>query len=142
MEKRRVSFVMGMFLMGILLVGHGITGNYLLGYREDACEDSSDCVGDEVCCLFYEESYGICDLKDNCAGILQASRTEKEVQKTEKVTKAVDESKMLTNSVSAYRSPVGDSRNYSFSAGLILLLLAVLVFMWDTGRTIVNKKKK
>jgi hypothetical protein len=142
MEKRRFPLFTGMVLMSLLLMGHGLTGDYLLGYRADACETTSDCSNNEVCCMFFEENYGICDEQKNCEAIKSVTREEKQGKISSLKPEGVDKKVMLTKAVSAQRSPVVPGKNYSIWAGLILLLLAVVIFMWDTGVKIRKSKKK
>jgi len=59
-------------LTAIFLLGHGITGFYLMDYSQTTCLADSDC--DDTCCPVYGEEYGLCDTDNNCDSIYAATK--------------------------------------------------------------------
>ncbi|MFH1972522.1 MAG: hypothetical protein ABIJ18_03540 [archaeon] len=59
-------------LTAIFLLGHGITGFYLMDYSQTTCLTDSDC--SDTCCPVYGESYGLCDSEGNCDSIYAATK--------------------------------------------------------------------
>ncbi len=69
MNKRMLVIFSAMFFMGMLLIGNGITGLYLLDFKQPPCDENFDCPESEVCCMFYEKEFGVCDMEDKCDAI-------------------------------------------------------------------------
>ena len=76
-NRLEVMGIVLLMLFGILFVGRGFSGMYLIDFDQQDCEDDSDCRSG-VCCDFYKESSGVCDLKENCNAIEQITKEEKE----------------------------------------------------------------
>jgi len=70
--KKQVTFaILSIFgLIGAFLIGHGISG--MITYEPlvgEICLIDDDCPGDQVCCLFSENKYGVCAAKNYCGEI-------------------------------------------------------------------------
>lgn len=74
-ENKFLTFSWVIFLfMGLLLISDSYTGHYLTDFPDkDVCLNDFDCVTPEVCCNFYGEDSGICDLPQNCVAIESAT---------------------------------------------------------------------
>ncbi len=129
------SLILGiaiLFFFGILFFGQGITGMYLLDFEKDFCSETQDCPGDYVCCGFYEENYGICEHKVNCAAIKRLTKEEKErvssdlgFNKPRQFTEE-DKQTMLKTLTTHMERPQSKSPYPSIITGGILLLLGII----------------
>jgi len=88
LNKKDRAMILGiavLFFFGMLLVGKGFTGMYLidvpsepLDLPQEACETNDHCESDQVCCMFYKENYGVCEKQDNCKAIAQVTKEYKQ----------------------------------------------------------------
>ncbi len=123
------AILAGLFFLGLLLVGNGMTGNYLLDFKQAMCDVDSDCLPNEVCCDFYDESYGVCDMQANCKSIESITQEEKGKISILK-PKKLDASTFLTKSTSSFRTPASRGKDYSLIAGFVMIVLVVVVMFW------------
>lgn len=65
-----------LFLLGIALLGNGITGFASLNKDFEYCNDNADCLNKMVCCKIYGSDRGLCDLSNNCDFIYETSKNE------------------------------------------------------------------
>lgn len=84
-EEVKVFFIVFLTLFGIIglsLIGFGITGKIVLDETvKPICSITEDCSNEDVCCLFYNESAGICHSSDMCEPIKTLTRQEKLTRK-------------------------------------------------------------
>lgn len=64
-------------VFGVFFIGQGITGFYLLDFEQTSCVTDDDC-GPKVCCMFFEEDYGVCDFEEKCTAIERVTMEEKQ----------------------------------------------------------------
>lgn len=66
-------------LTGIYFLGSGITGMVISDQTtKPICTTDNDCSAPDVCCLFYQESSGVCHEKEMCQSITEITMNEKE----------------------------------------------------------------
>lgn len=113
-------FVFGLMivvaLFGLFLVKDGITGMAVSESTTRAiCEFDSDCERNEVCCLFYNESAGVCHNEKACPAITELTKKESEGE---------------TAVVSLSDAETRIKRDYTFQiiAGLIFAAAAGMLF--------------
>jgi hypothetical protein len=72
MEHRNTAIVialMALLFFSSWLMGEGVTGLYLLDWEQNYCLSNADCYMGEVCCPFYNDQGGVCDLEEKCPSI-------------------------------------------------------------------------
>jgi len=110
-EEVRVFLVVFLTLLGIIglsLIGFGITGKIVLDETvKDMCSFDANCSNEDVCCLFYNESAGICHSSDMCGLV-------KNITKQERLTR-----EDILSRVSV-ASPTNNKYVYSIISGLII----------------------
>lgn len=120
------------FFLGILLIGRGFTGMYLIDFEQEYCSNDEDCLAGEVCCNFYKEDSGVCDEKSNCKAIEQITKEEKERISSslslEEEYKFTEEDKLrVTKQISTHIEKPMTKNNYaSIIVGAVLLILGVI----------------
>ncbi|MBR9705485.1 hypothetical protein GOV14_00460 [Candidatus Pacearchaeota archaeon] len=70
-----VLVLLALLVFGVGLMGLGITG---LVVKDETvgvlCLNDSECEGIGVCCPFYDESMGVCHVKEMCESILEVTQ--------------------------------------------------------------------
>lgn len=120
-----------LFFLGVLLVGRGFTGMYLIDFEQEYCSNDEDCITGQVCCNFYKENSGVCDKKNNCKAIEQITREEKEKISSDlglEEYRFTEEDKLrVTKQISSHiERPMTKSNYASVVVGVILLILGVI----------------
>jgi len=115
------------FLAGLLLFGKGLTGLYILDFKQPPCDEDKDCAKGEACCYFYKENFGVCDKKSECAAIESVTFNARHstyylMEKTEKY-------KLFSMTSKHLEGPSKQSSLYSAVAGLLLILVAIFGFL-------------
>ena len=115
-----VSVLIAFLFASFFLTGIGITGLYLMDFKQNYCSEDTDCSQDEVCCRFYNNLGGVCDLKEKCSAIYQLT-----MDLGDQTSMKKEETNFLTD--------LQQPRSLSFSialvfAGLILLILIIIAF--------------
>ncbi|HLD06716.1 MAG TPA: hypothetical protein VJC16_04250 [Candidatus Nanoarchaeia archaeon] len=78
MQRNTMLVIAGVLIvLGMLFFRDGLTGMLIFDWK-DSCRVNQDCRPDQVCCLFYQESYGVCDAADSCPFISDMSKVERE----------------------------------------------------------------
>jgi len=119
-ESKFLTFSWFLFLsIGILLLSDGYTGRYLTDFpNKEVCLNDFDCNAPDVCCKFYQEDSGVCDLPQNCIAIKESTQDK------------VVGSKDLANAPSV-TNQLGLNTLYLYG-GTILILLAIIGFIYTS----------
>ena len=81
MISQRSLFVLVIVLavLGLGFIGSGITGLVVFDQNvQEICSSDNECRASEKCCLFYQESAGVCNSPELCKGIAELTRNQKE----------------------------------------------------------------
>lgn len=145
MEKRFVLAVCSLlFFMGVLFITQSITGFYSWDRYNDFCTVDSGCSSNDVCCLFFEEDYGVCDSADVCSSVLKATKEEKSQFSFMQPPSPSIEQEKLFGAVRAHvEKPKSPFAFESVLVGLILIFCAVAVYFLssrDSGKKRSKKK--
>ncbi len=74
-----ISIFLLPFMMGLAILGDGLTGNVVFDSNvKSICETNNDCANKEACCLFFEQTNGVCSEESNCQAIYDVTRKETE----------------------------------------------------------------
>ncbi len=122
-EEVKVFLVVFLTLLGIIglsLIGFGITGKIVLDETvKDICSFDTDCSNEDVCCLFYNESVGICHSLDMCGVVRNITRQERLTRKE------------ILERVSA--APIDNKYVYSIILGFIITVcVGVILYFIKT----------
>ena len=127
--------------LGFMMIGGSFTGMYSWDRYSDVCRSEADCLSGKSCCVFFEESYGICAAQDSCEGIAAVSREEKAQVSSADVPKPDVTEESLVDAVGKHIESPGKVFDWSsLYAGLILLALAIVTYFW--GDEPASKRKK
>lgn len=64
-------------LIGILFIGSGITGKVVNdSYYFKLCSNNNECSSNETCCLFYQQTSGVCNPQGNCEKITEITKND------------------------------------------------------------------
>jgi len=128
--------VLGLTLIlffGIFLLGNGIiTGSYLIDFEQPYCSNDDECYSGKVCCNFYKEDSGVCDVESNCHAIEQITKEEKEKISSDLYLEgeykfsAEDKLNAMKTISSHLEKPQAPSKWPSIITGIILLVLGAL----------------
>lgn len=126
MDKRALFMFSVLFVAGLFLFGEGITGLYVMEFQQDPCGDDFKCSEGKLCCLFYNENYGVCDTEDKCDDISRVTfDARRKVSSYDVMSR--DEKYKLFNTMSVHvESPKTASNTYALLAGIILVLIAFI----------------
>jgi len=119
------------FFFGVLLMGRGFTGMYLIDFEQEYCSSDEDCLAGEVCCNFYKEDSGVCDKESNCKAIEQITKEEKEKISSNlglEDYEFTEEDKLeATKQISSHIEKPLTKNNYaSMLVGVILLIMGII----------------
>jgi hypothetical protein len=79
LTKFSLAFLLILGCLGFFLMGFGITGFVALDETtKSLCQTNSQCSIDEVCCLFYQKSAGVCHAPNFCPRITEITKAEVE----------------------------------------------------------------
>jgi len=77
-ENSIIALLITLAMIGILLLGNGITGLVVFGEdTKETCSSENLCTAPEVCCKFYEQEAGVCHTEDMCPRILEITKEQK-----------------------------------------------------------------
>ncbi|MBU2590004.1 MAG: hypothetical protein KKA65_00300 [Nanoarchaeota archaeon] len=124
MNKKMLLLFSAMFFIGVLLIGNGITGLYFLDFKQPPCDEDLDCLNSDVCCLFYNEDFGVCDKIPNCEAIKQVTFEARQSYSTyDSLEKQdVNNPKLISSHI---EGPSKNNAIYSALVGMFLILFAV-----------------
>lgn len=125
MNKKMLVLFSSMFIIGMLFIGNGITGLYFLDFKQPPCDDNVDCQDMEVCCMFYEENFGVCDRQDKCEGIRQLTFEARQSYSTYDNLNDEQPAGELNLLSSHVEGPSKTKAIYSFLVGMVLILFAL-----------------
>lgn len=128
MHKQALIVFIILFLGGAFLIGNGITGLYIMDFKQPPCDDNTDCTGlNDVCCKFYNEDFGVCDRQDKCEAI---SRVTFDARRKISTTDFVDNKPIAPMGLvsSHIEGPSKPGFFYSILVGSFLILLAIAGF--------------
>ena len=123
MNKKMLILFSSMFLIGVLLIGNGITGLYFLDFKQPPCDEDLDCQELNVCCLFYNENFGVCDLEENCKAITQVTFEARQSYSTYDLKQQDMQNPNLISS--HIEGPSKNKAIYSALVGMFLILFAL-----------------
>ena len=98
----------------LFCLGYGVTGFATLDFNAEYCDSNSDCTTG-VCCYFYGDNAGICDLEENCDAISSVT---------------MEAGSQLSLAPEVVQEQVKDEASRSYIAiilGLLILFLIIVV---------------
>lgn len=119
-------------IMGLGLLCGGITGKVVqVDVPNDVkqiCSIDSDCSSPQVCCKFYNQEAGVCDVQDMCQKI-------NELTKDEKI--GIEEIKNYNK-----ETPLKNKENtdLEITIGLIFIVVAIMAYIFSKPKTIFPNK--
>lgn len=126
MDRKALFIFSVFFVSGMFLLGEGITGLYVMDFRQNACDSDDKCMDSNVCCLFYNEDFGVCDKEANCAAIDKATFDARRKISTYDRLETRVKYEMLSSTLNSHlEGPKKESRVYSMIAGVILIFIAL-----------------
>lgn len=141
MHKRALIFFTAIFILGAFFVGNGLTGLYILEFKQPPCDEDIDCQNTEVCCKFYNEEFGVCDEVDECDAIEKVTFDAR--RKISTYDSLEKKSFFPLSLVSKHaESPSRPSMLYSTIVGLVLVLFAIAGFFIGKVRDIHSGRSK
>ena len=135
MDKRALVLFTAFFVAGMLFLGNGITGLYIVDFKQEACESPLECK-DGTCCNFYNEKFGVCDRQENCAAIERATFEARKKISTYDSLDKTEKYKMFSTVGAHIEGPKKADRLYSMLAGVLLVLFALIGFFIGKVRDI------
>ncbi len=132
MEKRLIIAVCALFFaMGSLFITQGMTGMYSWDRFDDYCTSDSQCSTGKLCCLFFEEEYGVCGGATECSPIWQATMEEKNQMSNLNGPELAPARDLLLEAAKPHleNPATGNSKN-SIIVGLILVAFAIGVYFF------------
>ena len=136
MDKRALTLFTVFFVAGMLFMGNGITGLYMAEFKQKACEGPLQCAGDETCCNFYNEKFGVCDRQENCDAIARFTFDERRKVSTYDAMETSEKYQLFNMAGAHIEGPQKASRLYSMLAGVLLVLVALIGFFIGKVRDI------
>ncbi len=115
-----------------LFIGKGITGMVIMGDNiKPLCTQDSECENEEVCCYFYAETSGVCNIGDLCDDIIEITKNNEYYDSDlhEQVKKSKEK----------------QSTFFQVFMGIIMLLFAIFLFyivLHDEDDEPVRRSKK
>lgn len=136
MDKRALMLFTAVLLAGMFLFGNGITGLYVMDFKQAPCDTDDKCVAEGTCCLFYKESFGICDKQENCKAIEQTTFDARRKISTYDSLTMNEKYEMFSMVGKHIEGPAKENKLYSAIAGIFLVLFAILGFFIGKVRDI------
>lgn len=130
--RNLISIFLLPVLIGVAFLGDGLTGKVVYdGTVKPICETSNDCVNGEVCCLFFEQSDGVCSKEAMCQAVYDVTRIETQ--------------KGITDGLlnQALEQRISEEKNrYNIVFGSIILSIVGLIIISYIGFDVVFSKKE
>ncbi len=126
MDRRALFMFSVCFIAGMFLLGEGITGLYVMEFQQPPCDADNKCSAENVCCLFYNEDFGVCDKETNCDAIEKVTFDARRKISTYDSLGKSQKYDMFSTVTAHIEGPKKESRAYSMIAGVILILIALI----------------
>ncbi|MBU1321474.1 MAG: hypothetical protein KKF46_03880, partial [Nanoarchaeota archaeon] len=125
MDRKALFMFSIFFVSGMFLLGEGITGLYVMDFQQPACDADDKCIESNVCCLFYNEDFGVCDNENNCDAIEKATFDARRKISTYDSLDTSQKYSLFSTVTSHIEGPKKENRLYSMIAGVILIFIAL-----------------